>query len=631
MATSKLRGARWPIFIVLAVLLVGAAFAASTLEKSGLQEAIDTEVAKVAGFANGSFAKAIEGVDTSVVLSDNKAAEVRAKFDREILDGGTTERIRLFATDGTLIFSTDDGDKIGTRLGAADAIRAAAGGSATGLESFDRVASGSENPQSMRLLTTYAPLEVDGRVDGVVAVDQRYRPIEDGAKGPWGMIQIGALLAAIVMLEMGLFGLAKVITSKRLAARSGFAAPKTAAVKAPARDDAAAARAAEQEAKIRHALEDQLETLRGEARQQQEASVIAAREFAEQLKTAVGRAEAAEAKAAVGQPDPQAERRARDAEQRAEAVEHRAQAAEARIAELESQVAEAAAAPAPDPEVERRLREVEQRHEATEHRAMEAEARAADLEVKLTAALQEAEERPEMPDLPEDVAGMAKELQEARQRATEQQRRALEEEQRSLAAAEQLLEAQSRHDELTARVNGLTAELDEARVEAGRAEVAVARVEQEARVGARGGPGPPGAHGRRAHPVDRGPGHGAAGAHRARTARGLVRRGARRTGGAVHRAPGRGVRGDVDGPRDRGEPDADAGRAGDRDRGSHRDARADHRARATRGRGRDHGVRDRREAAGGGRARARGRAPARRGPGRGRRRPRRSHPRVRRA
>ena len=52
------------------------------------------------------------------------------------------------------------------------------------------------------------------------------------------------------MLEMGLFGLAKVITSKRLAARSGFAAPKTAAVKAPARDDAAAARAAEQEAKV---------------------------------------------------------------------------------------------------------------------------------------------------------------------------------------------------------------------------------------------------------------------------------------------------------------------------------------------------------------------------------------------
>ena len=79
MATSKLRGARWPIFIVLAVLLVGAAFAASTLEKGGLQEAIDTEVAKVAGFANGSFAKAIEGVDTSVVFSDNKAAEVRGQ------------------------------------------------------------------------------------------------------------------------------------------------------------------------------------------------------------------------------------------------------------------------------------------------------------------------------------------------------------------------------------------------------------------------------------------------------------------------------------------------------------------------------------------------------------------------
>ncbi len=428
MVMSKARGGRWPIFMVLAVLLLGVAFFTTTLEKGGLQKAIDAEVGKVSSFVDGSLSDMLVGVDVSKELNRGKADELTQELSREILSGGTAERLRLFAPDGTLIYSTDGGDKLGTRLGAADAIRAAAGGTPTGIESFDRVGTGEADPQSLRLLTSYVPLKSQG--DGtlaVVAVDERYRLIEERAKGPWGTVQIGLLLAAVVMLELGLFGLARNITAKRLAARSGFqpAASKAApSAKPMVKDEKQVAKAAEQEAKIRQALEDQLETLRTEARLQQEDAVRSAREFTEQLKAAATRAEQAEAK-------------------QKQAV-------------------------TPDPKVEERAREAAQKLEQAEQRALEAEAQVAELDAKLVAVMREADERPEMPDLPEDLAEMAKELHDARQRATEQQRRALEEGQHALVAAEKQQELLGHLDELKAELSTTEGELEETRAEASR-------------------------------------------------------------------------------------------------------------------------------------------------------------------
>lgn len=390
MAVAKLRGARWPVFIVLAVVFVGAAFFASEQEQASLTGAIDGEVAKAETFANGSFAELVEGIDTSTELSEARAAELRLELGRDVLSGGSTERIRVFATDGTLVFSTDGGDKIGTQLGSVDAIRAAASGSALGIESFDRVAVGEQNPGSMRLLTSYVPLSGAGdRVDAVVSVDQRYRAVERSVEGTWGIAKIGALLAAVVMLEMGLFGLARVVTAKRLASRSGFGPAKTAPQAGNERSGskgAATGKDAEQEAETRHALEDQLETLRTRARTQREESASAAREFADQLRSAVERAETAEAKAASSAPDPTSEQRLRDAQHRVEELEHRAKTAEANVTTLEARLADATATSAADPDAERKLAEASQRADAAEHRAMEAEANVARLQAAIDSA-----------------------------------------------------------------------------------------------------------------------------------------------------------------------------------------------------------------------------------------------------
>jgi chromosome segregation ATPase len=293
----------------------------------------------------------VGSADLSQPLSPSLSASLDQKFSKGVLAGGTVVRVRVFATDGKLIYSTDGSDQIGAgKVGDDDGIRAAAAGATTKLVDDDRVSTDGGASQSVHMLQAYVPLPsgTGGRPLGVVEVDQRMRPIEDAAKQPWRTVQLVAVFVAFLFLELGLVSFARATAAKQLASRSGFA---TAAAQssAQAMKDA---KAADKEAQIRLALEDQLETLRTQLKRQEEESTNAAREFAAQLQEASrrsgepprGAAPSDEVIRAADERIHAAELRAEEAERRGSVAASRVDVAEARLAQLEAELAKAASA-----------------------------------------------------------------------------------------------------------------------------------------------------------------------------------------------------------------------------------------------------------------------------------------------
>lgn len=357
--TARIRGGRWPLFAVVAVLAIAAVVGSVVMERRTLAASVDDRTKSMEMVGAETLAPALADVDLTKPLAAGVAASVTEKLDKVL--SGATVRVRVYAKDGLLLYSTDEGDRVDSaKTGDDDAIRGAAAGATSSLIDEDRVSTRGEGAKSLGLLQVYVPLEVRGKVVGVGELDVKYKPLETASKQPWRMIQLIAGFAAALFLELALFGLARATATKRLASRSGFAAaaPVTARTeKGDAKATARDTKAQEKEAEIRQALEDQLSTLRTQMKRQEEDSTQAAREFAEQLKAAATRAEQAEVKAQASTGGADAARvateRANQLEQTLRQVEHQQQEAQARAAELEMKLAEA----------ERRAEDAERRAE----------------------------------------------------------------------------------------------------------------------------------------------------------------------------------------------------------------------------------------------------------------------------
>jgi hypothetical protein len=350
-AGSKRKGGRWPIFVGLALLCILVIFGAGFMQSRTLASKVADQVGKAEGFVGDTVSPAVGSADLSQPLSASLSASLDQKFSKGVLAGGTVVRVRVFATDGKLIYSTDGSDQIGAgKVGDDDGIRAAAAGATTNLVDDDRVSTDGGASQSVHMLQAYVPLSsgTGGRPLGVVEVDQRMRPIEDAAKQPWRTVQLVAVFVAFLFLELGLVSFARATAAKQLASRSGFA---TAAAQSSAQA-VTDAKAADKEAQIRLALEDQLETLRTQLKRQEEESTNAAREFAAQLQEASRRS--GEPPRGAAPPDEviraaderihAAELRAEEAERRGSVAASRVDVAEARLAQLEAELAKAASA-----------------------------------------------------------------------------------------------------------------------------------------------------------------------------------------------------------------------------------------------------------------------------------------------
>ncbi len=337
---TSVRGSKWLLWTGLSVACLIAVFVAMNLQERAITAKVAKEVAGVEDFAASDLSASLQGIDLSQPLSEGGvSAALTQQLERGILSNSTV-RVRIFATNGILLYSTDEGDRLGAaRIGDPDAVRAAAAGAANSIVSDDRVSSDGGNSQSLRLLQVFAPVPIGASEAGsVVEADVKYRPIENASKKPWSTVMLGAAAAAIVFFVLALFGLGRTLTAKKLAARSGFAAQPG--------DLRKAQKQASKEAKAREALENQLEALRDQYKELQESTTAVSRDAAAKLEAATRRPEAGDGRRpSDGSGEPAdadghealmriAEGLANEADDKRQRAEARAEEAENRAADL---------------------------------------------------------------------------------------------------------------------------------------------------------------------------------------------------------------------------------------------------------------------------------------------------------
>jgi hypothetical protein len=377
--TDDRKGSKWPLFAVLVVacglLIAGTSF----MQKTALASKVDAQESKASSVVRQTIAPIVGGANLTEPLPEATATKLRNQLRNGVLAAGVIVRVRVFAQNGLLVFSSDPADDPGTKPGDADAIRSAAGGAPSSVAGMDRVSIGGR-PSSVELLHTYVRLQgARGKPGGAVSVEQPYEPLEAASQQPWHTVQLGLAAAAAVFLLITLLLLSQRFAVKRARARahSRPASPpgtsprptEEAAKPEPKRwtfrkDKQSAAdggtpskeeveraeKEAQREIQVREALETQLEQLRTRIREQEDQAGRHVMELTQQLQVAAARVEEAEARAAApgdgeaAQRLAAAERFAQEAGQRAREVEARATAAEVRVTELEARLVEASQA-----------------------------------------------------------------------------------------------------------------------------------------------------------------------------------------------------------------------------------------------------------------------------------------------
>jgi hypothetical protein len=481
------RGSRWPIPFALAVLCGLAVFGAGFMQQRALDAGIATQETKAGVLARQAVAPTAKDLDLTKPLPHEAALRLEHDLEKGALAGDVVLRVRIFARDGRLLFSTDPEDRVNDpRVGDADMVRAASIGATTSSVGTDQVSAREGRPVSVELLQTYVELPGGkGSPAGVVGVDQRYEPIVVASQQPWHTVQLGVEAAAALFVVTGLLLLARRVSAKRAKAKARVgAAPKEPAKDAPApseptetperrrsfRKERSAAgppaptdadrarKDAQREIQVREALEGQLEQLRTRIREQEDLASRQVLELTQQLQVAAARVEDAETRAAStpsgvdAERLADAERRVQEAAQRADQAQSRAVAAESRVAELEERLADANRASAPPPtderiaELERVLAEARADASDSARRAEATEAVREELEVKVAQFGSRAQEQEAT------AAALAEQLREIEAVRADLERRASDAESGGDAVRSEMAQLMAERDSFKARV-----------------------------------------------------------------------------------------------------------------------------------------------------------------------------------
>jgi chromosome segregation ATPase len=394
MSTHRRRATSSPDRLVwggIALLLLAALFGSVAMSRSALRHQEEVAQARAAGYVRNVLSDALTPHIVSEPILGSNYRELIITVQSGILFDDRVARVRIWKTDGTLIFSSDQRDRIG-ELVAPDSpqIRAAADGGTVSLVTETTVApkSGLAGADET-LYETFVPLRLPDElgISGVVQIDQRYSTIQSAADHLWRPVQIGlilALLTALVLLvrsirrpvaESAAQTLRDVRPSQATGAPSELAEAEARAEKAEhaqreiqARLDAElsakATRAAEAgasspsvasikalETKLHDAeielnaklgaAEAEREHLSGEVQRLRAALVERDGELAIAREGATGEAETAAKATEMARAT---EQRISELEQRSHAAEQRAMVAEQRVSEIEGELRLAAAA-----------------------------------------------------------------------------------------------------------------------------------------------------------------------------------------------------------------------------------------------------------------------------------------------
>ena len=105
--TDDRKGIKWPLFaalvVVCALLFAGASF----MQQSALTSKVNGQESKASAIVRQTVSPAIQGESLAKPLPAATAGKLRSQLRNGVLAGGVIVRVRIFAQDGTLLFSTD--------------------------------------------------------------------------------------------------------------------------------------------------------------------------------------------------------------------------------------------------------------------------------------------------------------------------------------------------------------------------------------------------------------------------------------------------------------------------------------------------------------------------------------------
>jgi chromosome segregation ATPase len=449
----------------------------------------DTTKKPLSDLTASQVSKPIQGDASKVLLKDLR--DHIMKDDRVV-------RVRIFNLNGTLVFSTDAGDKIGVaRIGTPQFRTGSSGGVASVITEPETAVPSGLAGSAEPLYVTFAALRLQSlpKAAAVVEVDQRYAAIKAAASKLWRPIQlvIGVLiLVAVLMLVAS-------ILARRAAQRFGVPS-QTGARPDPGFGQGGSTRAQKELEKRLEAVEETLRT----AEQRAAASEREKRQIAERLVSAHEQLElmtaaAKSSKPAKGGDEAMARRMA--------ALEAERDRMAAEVTRLEGELEERAPVPAGEGGGTPSSADEEARGRVAELEAAlaDANAKAASLE---SAARQFEEERKmasaELDRVKEEVAGQkgrkgSKSKEELTRQAEEKAReadekvaqaleRAAQAEEQAGRSKEQARQAQERASESDQRADHATEQLAQAnarleQMEASSGEAERRAVAAEQRVG----------------------------------------------------------------------------------------------------------------------------------------------------
>ncbi len=202
---------RWA-WAILTVVCLGLGLMAIQLERSAVQRELAAAQARAAFYANTVLFESLPATGDRAPITGAAYRNLITDVQGRILTDHLVARVRLWAPDGTLLFSTDERDKLGTTRDSEDDI---VGATVSGVV-VSRVATApfarsttSKKPQLTTMYETFTPQRVPDRVApvGATQVDQYYEPIVLAAADPWRTVQFamfGLGACCLLMLVLSL-------------------------------------------------------------------------------------------------------------------------------------------------------------------------------------------------------------------------------------------------------------------------------------------------------------------------------------------------------------------------------------------------------------------------------------------
>jgi hypothetical protein len=320
--------------VLLALVVVAGALTAGTIVQRdrALEKAYEDAQDDAELYADATVSSALVASDFDGPIREPRLTQFLGEIQEGVLTDPAVARVRLWAPDGTLLFSTDRADEVGEVVEDPAIQLALRQGTGT-RRNVEPVSSGTDrsDPTPTALLQTFAPLTLGGMTEpGAVAeIEQFASALEDRADDPWGVVQLGATVATALLAVLAFAALVRGRGRRVRSARGRQASGWDPADGDPdARLEQAVARAKKAEASAAtYAAELQAVTARLESLEGRSPD-----ERTQELREALRRSEAERAMLRSGRPETMLEAELRQLRTALQDARSRAKAAEALVA-----------------------------------------------------------------------------------------------------------------------------------------------------------------------------------------------------------------------------------------------------------------------------------------------------------